>query len=85
MKVITDKRHRIYFSDREVRKIRSLARDEKITMNKLSQELGLTTMSLWRKFARKNPFLWLEVAKLEHLGILWVENHEQLIRLKDKV
>ena len=85
MKVITHKRHCIYFSDKEVRNIRRLCKIKGISMIKLSEELGIERMSLWRKFARRVPFYWLELAKLDHLGVLWVESHEQLIKLKDAV
>jgi hypothetical protein len=85
MKVITHKRHHIYFNDKEVKKMKSLCRKNKITMNKLAQELGIQRFSLWRKFARKQPFLYLEFEKLDYLGVLYVEKHEQIEKLRSAI
>ena len=87
MKVITDKVHKIYLSDKEVRTAKRLCKEKlDISLNRLANEhLGITRMTLHRKFARQQPFLWLEIAKLDYLGLLVAETHEQVIRLRNKI
>jgi hypothetical protein len=82
MKVITEKLHKIYFNPNEVKNIKRLCRNEGLSITRLCQELGIARMTLWRKFACKQPFFYLEIEKMDYLKVLWIEHHEQLTRLR---